>query len=72
MGLANPGRALELSTLLLISRKFLTLFGILPFTTNLFRLAYPPCFARWTQSFLSDKRACTVHQNHKSISFRIR
>ena len=29
----------------------------------------PPCFARWTQSFLSDRRACVVYQNHKSRSF---
>ena len=29
----------------------------------------PPCFARWTQSFLSDRRACVVFQNHKSRSF---
>ena len=32
----------------------------------------PPCFARWTQSFLSDRRACVVCQNHKSRSFRVR
>ena len=31
-----------------------------------------PCFARWTQSFLSDRRACVVFQNHKSRSFRVR
>ena len=30
----------------------------------------PPCFARWTQSFLSDRRASVVFQNHKSSSFR--
>ena len=24
----------------------------------------PPCFARWTQSFFSDRRACVVYQNH--------
>ena len=30
----------------------------------------PPCFARWTQSFLCDRRACVVYQNHKSRSFR--
>ena len=29
----------------------------------------PPCFARWTQSFLSDRRACVVFQNHKSRCF---
>ena len=32
----------------------------------------PPCFARWTQSFLFDKRDCVVFQNHKSRSFRVR
>ena len=32
----------------------------------------PPCFARWTQSLLSDRRACVVYQNHKSCSFRVR
>ena len=32
----------------------------------------PPCFARRTQSFLSDRRACVVFQNHKSRSFRVR
>ena len=31
----------------------------------------PPCFTRWTQSFLSDRRACVVYQNHKSRSFRV-
>ena len=31
----------------------------------------PPCFARWIQSFLSDRRACVVFQNHKSRSFRV-
>ena len=32
----------------------------------------PSCFARWTQSFLSDRRACVIFQNHKSRSFRVR
>ena len=32
----------------------------------------PPCFARWTQSFLSDKRACMIYQNHKSRFYRVR
>ena len=32
----------------------------------------PSCFARWTQSFLSDRRACVVFQNHKSHYFRVR
>ena len=29
------------------------------------------CFARWTQYFLSDWRACVLYQNHKSRSFRV-
>ena len=29
----------------------------------------PPCFACWTQSFLSDRCASVVYQNHKSCSF---
>ena len=32
----------------------------------------PLCFARWTQSFLSDRRTSVVYQNHKSCSFRVR
>ena len=32
----------------------------------------PSCFARWVQSFLSDRHACMVYQNHKSRSFRVR
>ena len=32
----------------------------------------PSRFVRWTQSFLSDKRASVVFQNHKSGSFRVR
>ena len=32
----------------------------------------PSCFARWTQSFLSDRRARVVYQNHKNRSFRVR
>ena len=39
MGLTNPYRALGRSYLLSISRKLLTLSGIPPFSTNLFRLA---------------------------------
>ena len=31
----------------------------------------PPCFARWTQSFLSDRRACVVYQNHIGRFFRV-
>ena len=32
----------------------------------------PPRFARWIQSFLSDRRACVVCKNHKSCSFQVR
>ena len=32
----------------------------------------PPCFARWTQSFFSDRCTCMVYQNYKSRSFRVR
>ena len=39
MGLTNPGQALGRSCLLSISLKLLTLSGIPPFSTNLFRLA---------------------------------
>ena len=35
-------------------------------------LAGLPCFARWTQSFLSDWLLCMVYQNHKCHSFRVR
>ena len=42
------------------------------FFHKLISTGLPPCFARWTQSFLSDRRACVVYQNHKSCSFRVR
>ena len=32
----------------------------------------PPCFARWTQFFLSDRRTNVIYQNHKSCSFQVR
>ena len=32
----------------------------------------PSCFARWIQSFLSDRRACVAFQNHKSRNFCVR
>ena len=70
MGLTNPSRALGRSCLLLIFLKLLTLSGVPPFSTNLFRLA--SLLARWTQSFLSNRRACVVYQNHKIRSFRVR
>ena len=38
---------------------------------KLISAGFPPCFARCTQSFFSDTRACVVFQNHKSRSFRV-
>ena len=32
----------------------------------------PSCFAHWLQSFLSDRRAYVVYQNHKSRFFQVR
>ena len=42
------------------------------FFHKLISAGLPSCFARWTQSCLSDRRACVVYQNHKSRSFRVR
>ena len=42
-----------------------------PIFHKLISAGLPPCFARWTQSFLSDGRAGVVYQNHKSCSFRV-
>ena len=42
------------------------------FFHKLISAGLPSCFARWTQSFLTDRRACVVFQNHKSRSFRVR
>ena len=72
MGLTNPGRALERSSLLLIFLKRLTLSGIPPFLTKLFWLAFLLALLVGLKSFLSDRRACVVYQNHKSRSFRVR
>ena len=35
-------------------------------------IGLPPCFARWTQSFFTDRRTYVVLQNYKSRSFRVR
>ena len=39
---------------------------------KLISTGFPTCFARWTQSFLSNRRASVVFQNHKSRSFQVR
>ena len=41
------------------------------FFHKLISAGLPPCFVRWTQSFLSDWRAYMVYQNHKSRSLRV-
>ena len=71
-GFNKSYRALGRSGLLLISQKLSTLSGILPFSVNSLVAGLSPCFARWIQAFLSDKRACVVYQKHKSRSFRVR
>ena len=68
MGLTNPGRALGRSCLILISLKLLTVWHPTLFH-KLISADLPPCFTRWTQSFLCDRCACMVYQNHKSHSF---
>ena len=69
MGLTNPGRTI-LSTIdfskVLDSVWHPALFH------KLISAGLPACSARWTQSFLSDRRACVVYQNHKSRSIRVR
>ena len=72
MGLTNPSLALWT---ILVTIDFSKTFGSvwhLALFHKLISIGLPPWFARWTQSFLSDKRACVVHQNQKSRSFRIR
>ena len=41
------------------------------FFHKLISAGLPPCFVRWTQSLLSDRRAWVVFQNHKTRSFRV-
>ena len=71
MGLTNPGQALKRFFVLLISQKLLTVWHSALFH-KLISAGLPPCFACWSQSFLSDRRASVVYQNHESRSFRVR
>ena len=66
----RPGSRTILSTIDL-SKAFDSVWHLALFH-KLISAGLPPCFARWTQSFLSDRRACMVYQNHKSRSFRVR
>ena len=72
MGLTNPGQALGT---ILATIDFSKAFDSVWHPTLFHKLisaGLPPCFAHWSQSFLSDRHACAVYQNHKSRSFRVR
>ena len=71
MGLTNQGRALGRSSLYDFSKAFDSVWHRALFH-KLISAGLSSCFARWIQSFLSDRRACVVYQNHKSRSFRVR
>ena len=70
MGLTNPGSQMILATM-----DFPKAFDSVWYSA-LFRkvvnAGLPPCFARWTRSILSDRRACVIYQNHQSRSFQVR
>ena len=66
----RPGSRTILSTIN-FSKAFDSVWHLALFH-KLISTGLPPCFTRWTQSFLSDRRACVVYQNHKSRSFRVR
>ena len=66
---SRPGS--QRSFLLLISQKLLTLVWHPALFHKLILAGFPPCFACWTQFFLSDGCACMVYQNHKSRSLRV-
>ena len=70
MDLTNPslaiGRFLLLSTIPKLSTVWhSTLFH------KLISAGLLSCFARWTQSFLSDRRACALFKHNKSCSFPV-
>ena len=71
MGLTNPSQALGRFSTIDFSKAFDSVWHSALFH-KLILAGLPPCFARWTQSFLSDRRASVVFQNHKSRSFRVR
>ena len=68
MGLTNPDRALGQSFLL--SKAFDSVWHCALFH-QLISAGIPRCFTCCTQSFVSDRRASVVFQNHKSRSFRV-
>ena len=70
MGSTNPESRTILSTID-FSKAFDSVWHPALFH-KLISAGLPPCFARWTQSFLCDRRTGVVFQNHKSRSFRVR
>ena len=70
MGLTNPGQALTILATINFSKAFDSVWHSALFH-KLISAGLPPCFARWTRSFLSDRRACVVYQDHKSCSFPV-
>ena len=63
----RPGSRTILSTI--DFSKALDLIWRPTFFHKLISAGLPPCFARRTQSFLSDRRVSVVFQNHKNCSF---
>ena len=53
------------------SKAFDSIWHTSPFSQTYFGWPHR-CFARWTQSFLPDRRACVAFQNHKSRFFQVR
>ena len=72
MGLTHPGRVLGRSFLLLVSRKFFTLFGIPASSINSFRLASLLALLVGLNLLLFNRCDCVVYQNCKSRSFLVR
>ena len=71
MGLTNRGRARTILCTINFSKAFDFVWHPALFH-KFISTGLPLCFARWSQSFLSDRRARVVYQNHKSRSFRVR
>ena len=70
MGLTNSGRALGQFLQLSTPPKLLTLLAFCVFH-KLISADHFSCFDRWIQFFFSDRYACVVFQNHKSLFFQV-
>ena len=71
MGLTNPGRFRTILSTIDFSKAFDSVWHPALFH-KLISADLPSYFARWTQSFLSDRHASVVYQNHKNCCFRVR